>query len=997
MEAIFLKILNMSIAAGWLILAAVALRLLMKKAPRWLHCLLWLMVAVRLACPVSFESVWSLIPSGETVSPEIAYSPAPSINSGVPAINSAVNPLLQESFTPDPAASVNPLQIWTLIAAVVWITGMEAMFAYALVSFWRLRRKVRAAVPAGSGVWICDEVETPFILGIVSPRIYLPSYINEGNEAETAHVLAHERAHLKRRDHWWKPFGFILLSVYWFHPLVWLAYILFCRDIELACDERVVKDYSLEEKKAYSGALLSCSVSRKMVTACPLAFGETGVKERVKTVLNYKKPGFWAVVAAAFVCVIVAVCFLTNPKGHHDTLRFRADHRGGALDDKGGWFDVQLDRKVKSGVFYAEQWQDGKCTKSDSIFIGQDARELSLTCTVVKDKEDGAWLGVDIQLGPETDGSCLLTRFMLPERRPIGVPGRGLGFSFSSYEEGEYIQVAPGENRILATMAFELGNGVESYSCEGLEQDPERLKNAEYLVVIRGKFSDEEIPVQREEVARGDAEGEEPIRPYDTEATRDGSFVQGENLPETLETADGQPGGMGEPSGNSGILPEKNGGLSGNNERLSEKNGVLSGENSGARQSGNQAERLLTLEDILALSKKEDSLDWSDFDEYSYDETGSGLYIRIYETDSPFTLWIGGVGPGEEPMYIYLQAPETAAAGQEPDRIDIRDEDAETFIRAHGGLLLESAVRKVILEENRSEGSQEYVRAESHAVLVTEIQKAVEGRAADTVTVYAMALYQEYEIQEDGIREQTGSHMPVALTFVRDDMGRFLLAPDDIGRDGQDTRIHPLTQASGGTEGSGLARYSLKEYWTPGDGSYYVSDIRKKFPRTVVSDALDTQKYILSQTQDCYRQAVEYAGMDPYPVIEGLFEEILSAPKASSSPEDYEEAHLLQLWERELTYYGDYTLRYMFRQFSEGNQIGLKGQIMADIMEQMSGNEIMGEASYNGQQFFDTWIGRTRELDSENGREWMAENAPFGARCLKIMEEVERERIRSEE
>lgn len=994
MEAIFLKILNMSIAAGWLILAAAALRLLMKKAPRWLHCLLWLMVAVRLACPVSFESVWSLIPSGETVSPEIAYSPAPSINSGVPAINSAVNPLLQESFTPDPAASVNPLQIWALIAAVVWITGMEAMFAYALVSFWRLRRKVRAAVPAGSGVWICDEVETPFILGIVSPRIYLPSYINEGNEAETAHVLAHERAHLKRRDHWWKPFGFILLSVYWFHPLVWLAYILFCRDIELACDERVVKDYSLEEKKAYSGALLSCSVSRKMVTACPLAFGETGVKERVKTVLNYKKPGFWAVAAAAFVCVIVAVCFLTNPKGHHDTLRFRND---AGAEMYGGWFDVNLDREVKSGTLYAEQWQNGECTRSASIGINQDTRELALLCSIVKDETDGGWMGLDIQIGPsEIDGGDLLTRFILPEL-PDGTPGRGQGFSFTSFEEGKYVQVAPGENRILAAMAFDLGEGVRSYSCEALEQEPKRLEEAEYLVVIRGVFSDEEIPTQRDEAVQEYAEGEGRIQPYDVEPMRDGSFVQGDNLPETMETAGGRSGGTGELSGNSGTLSEKNGGLSGNHEGLPEKNGVLSDGNSSVQQGRNRAERLLTLEEILALSEKGDSLTWSDFDEFAYTGTGSGLYIRFYETDSPFTLWIGGGSPGEKPMYIYLQAPETTAAtvGQEPDRIDIRDEDAESFIRAHGGLLLESAIRRVILEENRSDDSGEYICAESHVILTTTIQKAAEEKAADTVTVYAIALYEEYEIGEEGIRLHAGSHMPVALTFVKNDAGRFSLAPDDIGRFGRNERVHPFAQASAGTDDSGLARYSLGEYWKPGEGSYYVSDIRKKFPKTSVSDALDTQKYALSLRQDCYGQAVEYAGMDPYPVIEGLFEEILSSPDASSAPGDYEEAHLLQI--RELTYYGDYTLRYIFGQFLEGGQTGLKGQIMADVIKRMSGNEIMGVASENGQQFFDTWSAKMRELDDESGREWMAENAPFGAHCLEIMEAVKGKGTGSEE
>ncbi len=961
METVFLKILNMSIAAGWLILAVTVLRLFMKKAPGWAHCILWLMVAVRLICPVSFESVWSLIPSRETVSSEIIYSQTPFINSGVPAINSAVNPVLRESFTPDPAASVNPLQVWMFIAALVWILGAEAMLVYAMVSYWRLYRKVRAAVPAGPGVWVCDEVETPFILGVVHPKIYLPSYMNGGNENEMVHVLAHERAHLKRRDHWWKPFGYLLLAVYWFNPMVWLAYILFCRDIELACDEKVVREYSLEERKAYSGALLSCSISHKRVAACPLAFGETDVKERVRTVLYYKKPGFWAIVAAAVVCVIVAVCFLTNPKGNHDTLRFRKDARA---DTYGGWFDVKLDGKVKSGVFYAEQWQNGNCTKSASIGIDRNTRELALFCSVVKDETDGRWSGVDIQMGPsEGEGSNLLTRFALPDQ--------GQGVSFTSYEEGKYVQVAPGENRILAVMAFDLGNGVESYSCEALEQ--ERLEKAEYLIVIRGVFSDEEVPAQRSEQA---AAGEDGILPQDAEAIGDSDALKEENPPKVSETP--------------AVRPEGTGELSGEKEAPAD-------EKDGAAQEENRSERLLTLEEILALSEKGRALTWSDFDGFSYTETGSGLYIRVYDTDSPFTLWIGGGSPETEPMYIYLQAPKTAADDPDTGRVDIRDGDAESFIRAHSGLLLESAVRKAILEENRSDESWEYVCAESHVIFVKEMEQPARGGAADSLTVYAMALYQEYEVREDGLREHAGSHMPVALTFVRDDKGQFFFAPDEFGRIGEDWQDSSFTENSGGADGAGLARYTLREYWIPRDGSYYVSDIRRKFPKTSVSDALDTQKYILRQTQDCYRQAVEYTGMDPYPVIEGLFEDILSAPTVASSPEDYEEAYLLQMRERELAYYGDYTLRYLFHQFSEGNQIGLKGQIMADLLQQMSGNEIMGMETENGQQFFDTWLARMRKLDSENGREWMRENAPFGSHCLEIAEELEAEQTVDQE
>ncbi len=310
MDAVFLKILNMSLAAGWLIIAVVALRFLLRKAPKWLPCVLWAIVAIRLICPFSFESILSLIPSAETVSLDILYTREPVIHSGISSINSVVNPVITGSFTPTVGASVNPLQIWTAIASYVWLFGVAAMLLYVAISFLRLRKKATASLNIRDNIWICDDIKTPFILGIIKPRIYLPSGMDE---TQQIHVIAHESAHLKRRDHWWKPLGFLLLAVYWFNPLCWLAYIFLCRDIELACDEKVIRTMGKDDMIAYSEALLSCSVPRRLVMACPLAFGEVGVKERIKTVLNYKKPTFWIVVAAVAACVVVAVCFLTNP------------------------------------------------------------------------------------------------------------------------------------------------------------------------------------------------------------------------------------------------------------------------------------------------------------------------------------------------------------------------------------------------------------------------------------------------------------------------------------------------------------------------------------------------------------------------------------------------------------------------------------------------------------------------------------------------------------
>ena len=323
MAAVFLKLLNLSISASWLVLAVLVLRLISKRSPKWVNVLLWGIVALRLVLPFSIESALSLIPSAETVSPAVVqFAPAPTITSGVSVIDNAVNPSLSEHFSAVPTASVNPLHVWTEIAGWVWLIGLGAMLLYALVSYLRLRRRVSVSLCVRENIYLCDAISSPFILGVVKPHIYLPSTLDE---VQRQNVLSHERAHLTRRDHWWKPLGFALLAVYWFNPVLWLAYTLLCRDIELACDERVIRTMDESAVKTYSTVLLACSIPRKAVITCPLAFGEVGVKERVKNALHYKKPSFWVVAASVAVCVVVAVCFLTDPE--HETMKWAKNLR----------------------------------------------------------------------------------------------------------------------------------------------------------------------------------------------------------------------------------------------------------------------------------------------------------------------------------------------------------------------------------------------------------------------------------------------------------------------------------------------------------------------------------------------------------------------------------------------------------------------------------------------------------------------------------------------
>ena len=311
MSDVFIKILNMSLSASWLILAVMVLRLLLKKAPRQSLCLLWGLVALKLIIPFTPESVLSLIPSNEVIPDNITMEPHPHINSGIAYIDTAVNPVMESNLSPQIGDSVNPMQVVAHIAGIIWCIGVICCLAYALISFIRLKMKVRASKKIGRNIYACDEVVSPFILGIFRPAIYIPSGM--GRET-TDYVIAHENAHLKRGDHFWKPLGFIILSVYWFNPLCWVAYVLLCRDIEYACDEKVIRDKDNEYVNSYSQALLDCNSQRKIIAACPLAFGETDVKGRIRGILNYKKPAFWVILISLIACVICAICFMTKPK-----------------------------------------------------------------------------------------------------------------------------------------------------------------------------------------------------------------------------------------------------------------------------------------------------------------------------------------------------------------------------------------------------------------------------------------------------------------------------------------------------------------------------------------------------------------------------------------------------------------------------------------------------------------------------------------------------------
>ena len=766
MDVIFIKLFNMGVAAGWLIAAVMVLRLILKRAPRRFTCILWAIVAVRLLCPVTVESSFCLIPSAETIrATDVRYEQQPLIHSGVSWVNSALNPVINGSLAQSPEASVNPLHVAMWAAGVIWMAGMFAILGYALASFWRLRRKLREAVWLRDNIWICDQVKTPFILGVIRPRIYLYSGMDGG---QTEYVLAHEQAHLMRKDHWWKLLGFLLLAVYWFHPLVWAAYLLFCRDIELACDEKVIKDMDMDGKKAYANVLLACSVQKRRAMDGPLAFGEVGVKERVKTVLHYKKPAFWIMLAAIAVCAIVAVCFLTNPKQHRFDIR------------------IVIPAGSEEAFYYSEEEISPRKNRI-TLWAGENLGDTQVVLEPVQVKEKTAYMPADLTPG-------------LPVEMRV--------------EKGAWFRVG-----------VVLGNPAEE----------------DIVVYVRVEDVDVRIEDEAEKTADREAEGE----------------IKYDIIPMVMI-----------------------------DDKCYYDTGNVYAESNEAKDFDGE------ITSAVDASQRPTENNQSNF--------GTGYGYRYGEGDT-VDLYINGTWSIFEGVSEMNVKTGTDAAAK--------------------------AITDAILEKNQSFSASDYDLACCDFVTLETVPAA--PSQGDVVTYYGWVLYEEYKSTEKGMDTVGGSHIPIALTF-------------EISGDG----------------------YRLQEYWEPRDGSYFVPDIRDKFPSQAAKDGIDSQKFIIRQKQNCYRQAVRQSGLDVDAVVDGLLEEICAEPMASSNPKDYIDDHVTSY--QELIYYGEYTLCRCLGRFAQGKETGLAGKIMALVCEellQLKGKlPVDAATAETGQQWYDTLYAHASNL-----------------------------------
>ena len=496
MEALFGKVVSLSWGAGWMVLALLALRLIFRRAPRWLLCALWGLVALGLICPVTLTSPFALLPDGLAEPPA-----APWAAEALPQATRDADAQLEEPPAGDPIAAGdsipagdhipggdetsagNPARAVSRPALItvlsgIWLAGTAAMVLYALVSLLRLRRRMATATRLAGNLKQSEQVGSPFVLGLFRPTIYLPYRIEPGDLAQ---VVAHERAHLARGDHWWKALGFALLSVYWFHPLLWVAYHLFCQDMEAACDQRVIRGMDRAGRQAYASALLRCS-TKPCASPCPLAFGELRVRDRVKAVMEHRPAALWVTVLAGAAGLIAAVCLLTRPVPAQDTLALT------------GWWDkdrvtytLTLGSQVDRGVLYAEQWTDGVCVRSSPLPLTPETGKLLIRMGL--DEQGGIITGTEIQIDTDQQAAALVTRFPMPSGETA------VGWARSVQEENQSIPVTAGQEVILVSQVLDTGRGAHAYDCQTYLTEPQRLAEARGTILIRACFGEDPYAV----------------------------------------------------------------------------------------------------------------------------------------------------------------------------------------------------------------------------------------------------------------------------------------------------------------------------------------------------------------------------------------------------------------------------------------------------------------------------------------------------------------------
>ncbi len=715
------KLFNMSLTASVAIVLVILLRLLLKKAPKVISYALWGVVLFRLLCPVSIDSNFSVYnlfdaPAQEsgTITSVIEYIPSnivhteyPSVALPVPGISDVINDALpqgREQLVADPLEA--PMSITTYI----WMIGVLVMAIYSIVSYVRLRRKLSVVVPLRDNIFIADDVKSPFVVGLFRPKIYLPCNLGD---KEQEYIILHEQHHIKRLDHVMKALAFLALAIHWFNPLVWVAFILASKDMEMSCDEAVIRKIGSDVRADYSASLLTLATGRRIIAGTPLAFGEGDTKGRIRNLANWHKPAFWVVLIAVIACLALAVGLLTNPAAEREF-----PINGSNVSDLDTEMVVEKIAKaeglenssqllVDADNFDLMFTSDFNWANDGAIrfLYGQNQKYYSAQLRMFHD--DNKYFITDRSEWIEPEKIFLLSHYLdalkyMPQEEVRQLSPDADGYSVFMRHEG-----APSDyERVLKYSQ----NGVNSNDGWYIHLEVQPLHEVE-----GGGYNgtgDEVIHLfynsgdNRDDIAGKTYlyDGEGFGSSFTITLYEDGTFTYYEGMlssyigtgtfmldGDTVIMTDNGHGGYGlvnhfKRDGDDLVFVEQD---SDNFVYVKVKDGEKFHRTGEAFKQNNGADgttqimpsQKLSLNDVIMLSQKGYDLTWSDFDDYTYIETGSGLYIRVYEINEMYELWIGGGGPDSDPMYIYL-----ALANDLDTRIDIRDGGVTEFISEYGNL-----------------------------------------------------------------------------------------------------------------------------------------------------------------------------------------------------------------------------------------------------------------------------------------------------------------------
>lgn len=997
----FFWVLNTSISASFLVGAIVVLRLILKKAPKAIFVVLWGLVALRLVCPFTLESALSLIPSAETIPTEqFSYQYEQHDDYNLAIVD---NPIYPEAVTYT-TGSVGSASFRSVDYYFVWLGGIGAMLIYTVISYIIVRRKVKISAPLRENIRLCDGIKTPFILGVFKPKIYIPS---DMNESDTELVIAHEKAHIKRRDHLWKPLGFLLLSFHWFNPVMWVAYILLCRDIELACDEKVIKNLGAEIKKSYSEALLNCSVPRKMIAACPLAFGEVGVKQRIKSVLNYKKPAFWIIVITVIASVAVAVCFMTNPEASSiDEVWngiFENNYRITVVSGEKS-YNISSQTAIDSTVDYLEEIKIGKAPINDSR-SEERAADYKI---ILYENKDNPEIYTVLNFNEELDEMWINDSVKPSKTYKVKNPLRVRQIFDSATEK--YLSDGFGNTDVRWDYMPMLSFSGYYYFPIGIDLDYDSVKvrcSAGELVDCDVAYPEEKpkgkelklekghniywCPVSGEEEAAAEATVElwiykdfktiheaviKIVREDMTDAIWYASYAASMTSDSEIVMVQEETGGK--------IIPLSE--FTQSQPAIS----YLSEENyeEAAKRFGTETIRFFDAqifgEDIFvgcSYDKKvgvavftkngdgyklKDGIMQINFIEREKDvyfvphtpSDGSSLYFVLSANSELARINFTGdyeknILVNHSPAFIVVDMTE-----EFNNRIPAGDNGSTEFTFSYEfydrmGNLLGDAVRPTVTIDPLTEAIKKAV--------ISHHKDVKPGGLFCCVSVYYFDVKEFSATPVEGGTHKRGCTADTLIRYAEFSLDGGMLK--EVSGYSTPMRFNFEIDRNGG--------YTLTEF----------SEI-SKLEYEKMSDGTAVNSY--KMTRECYAQAVEYYKLNTDAIVEKLLDKIAAAKINSENAVDYLNACPEEY--DELIYYGDYTLRYIFSEFLEGGKTDMRGRIMQRIMEALLEGEAIKYYAENGQEYFNHWMEKAIGLLNETGRDNVKNNLPKAAMLLEMLD-----------